>query len=70
MTPTVSREGDFIAIRQPNGGSYDVPLRQVNTPEEAISWALHLAGKTWITAETLADFLYEAATARGWEVHP
>lgn len=47
----------------PGHPGYRVLLKHLSSPEMILSWAHHLAGKTWATPQLLAEFI-EGATAR------
>ena len=53
-----TKEDGWITIHGPY--PYEIEASRAETPEQIISWVLHLTEKDWVTAEHVHDFI-EAA---------
>lgn len=60
-------EGDIICVDGPY--TYEIPLRDFNTPMNLINWQCHLMEKTWITIEHILDFTNLVCSHKGWDIH-
>src|SRR5206468_3710987 len=47
---------------------YEVTFTRCDTPEKILSWVAHLSEKSWMTAETLGEFVIEASGRVGVDV--
>lgn len=42
-------EDDFLLIPTENGWEYDIPMRDMNTPDGLQKWVCHMVEKRWFT---------------------
>lgn len=50
------------------GSPYAIELKRVNTPEKALRWLRHLAGKAWFGGDLCRDFINALSAHFGWNM--
>lgn len=61
MAKLVKKDGAYIVL----DGYYDVPIRELLDGDKACEWVMHLAEKSWVTAEMLGRMLELARGRKG-----
>ena len=49
---------------------YDISLNRCNDAHKILKWVVHLAPKTWVTANMIGSFVKIACQECGIEYHP
>ncbi len=66
MAKAICRSGRICL----HGGGYEywIDSDRCDTPEKILAWVLHLAPKTWVTAEVLRQFVQLATSINNVKV--
>lgn len=46
---------------------YEVDLDRIQTPADLLEWVHHLAGKNWMSAPLLGEFIERTYAIKGWK---
>jgi hypothetical protein len=48
---------------------YSVDLAEIENFHDLLAWVHHLAQKTWVTGEMIAEFIEAVCAQKGWEIY-
>ena len=48
---------------------YEVDTEEITRPLHLLRWTAHLAGKTWMNATFIHEFIEKVCAVKGWDLH-
>ena len=52
-----------------DGRHYEIELARISTPEQLISWIVHLAEKNWMNAHRIQSLILATCAHWGWDAY-